>query len=156
MRYQPLLPLLLVLVANPRVHAQVADTAMFPAWLAGHWCSHEAGSPGEEYWLSPSGGLMAGLSRTVVAGRRTRFEFLRIESAGDSLNYIAMPQANTGTVFARADGGRDWIRFENRAHDFPQRIEYRRAGDALRATISGPGDDGSDMEIPFEFRRCGG
>ena len=59
------------------------------------------------------------------------------------------------TIFSQAARGDGWIRFENPAHDFPNRIEYRRQGDRLRAYIAGPGRDGKQVKIPFEYRRCG-
>ena len=37
-----------------------------------------------------------------------------------------------------ADGGPKLLVFENPAHDYPTRITYRRDGDRLVATISGP------------------
>lgn len=51
--------------------------------------------------------------------------------------------------------GENWVVFENPQHDFPKRIEYRRDGTALKASISGPGDDGKILRIPFDYRRCG-
>jgi hypothetical protein len=45
--------------------------------------------------------------------------------------------------------------FENLQNDFPKRIEYRRDGTALKASISGPGDDGKILRIPFDYQRCG-
>lgn len=46
--------------------------------------------------------------------------------------------------------------FENLAHDFPNRVEYRRDGTGLRAVIAGPGRNGKKREIPFENHRCEG
>ena len=95
-----------------------------------------------------------GVSRTVANGRKTQFEFLRIELVDDVPTYVAQPQGRAGTAFRRSASGDDWIRFENLTHDFPQRIEYRRSGDTLQAEIAGPGEDGKTMSIPFEFTRC--
>ena len=57
--------------------------------------------------------------------------------------------------FAIANHGDGWVVFENPAHDFPNRIEYRRDGAGLRASIAGPGADGKTLEIPFNYHCCG-
>jgi hypothetical protein len=145
---------IIALVFAPSIHAKDTETLLLPAWMSGHWCNRDAGSQGDEYWLPEAGGLMIGLSRTVAAGQKTQFEFLRIELIDGVPTYLAQPQGRTATAFKRSDSGDNWIRFENPAHDFPQRIEYRREGAALHAKITGPGEDGKDFSIPFEFRRC--
>jgi hypothetical protein len=146
--------LALALAFAPTIHSKDAEATLLPAWMSGHWCSRDATSQGDEYWLPEAGGLMVGLSRTVSAGRKTQFEFLRIELIDGVPTYLAQPQGRTATAFKRSDNGDNWIRFENPAHDFPQRIEYRREGEALHAEIAGPGKDGEEFSIPFEFRRC--
>ncbi len=149
-----LLLAMIALTSAPGLQAEDADTAKFPDWMSGHWCSLDASSQGDEYWLPAAGGLMIGLSRTVTAGSKTQFEFLRIELIDGVPTYLAQPQGRTATAFKRNDSGDDWIRFENPAHDFPQRIEYRREGKALHAKIAGRGKDGEEFSIPFEYRRC--
>ena len=47
--------------------------------------------------------------------------------------------------------GDDWARFENPAHDFPKRVEYRRTPDGLHAEIAGPGKGGKELVIPFDY-----
>jgi hypothetical protein len=130
---------------------QAAATAL-PGFIAGHWCA--ADGHGEEYWLPAKGGLMLGVSRTAAPGERTTFEFLRIAIVDGVPAYLAMPEGRAATVFKQTAGGDDWVRFENPAHDFPRRIEYRRDGDALHAEIAGPGDGGAEQVIGFDFRRC--
>jgi hypothetical protein len=149
--------LLLVMVAfafAPGLRAKDTDAEKLPEWMSGHWCSREAGGQGDEYWLPEAGGLMLGVSRTVAAGSRTQFEFLRIELIDGVVTYLAQPQGRAATAFKRSDGGADWIRFENPTHDFPQRIEYRRDGASLHAKIAGPGEDGAEFSMLFEFRHC--
>jgi hypothetical protein len=125
-----------------------------PQWLVGEWCRAEGNRQSIEYWVEPAGGLMLGLSRSVQGSDKTEFEFLRIEQRKNDLVYVAQPQGRPGVDFARVDGGENWIRFENTAHDFPQRIDYRRTGNDLVAEISGPGQGGKSMVIAFKFSRC--
>lgn len=125
-------------------------------WLAGHWCGGSAGEQVDEVWLPEAGGALLGMSRTLRGGKTASFEFMRIATDGKAARFHVQPNGAPPTVFAQAAGGEDWIRFENPAHDFPNRIEYRREGDALHAWIAGPGRDGKELKIPFEYRRCGG
>lgn len=124
------------------------------AWLAGTWCGGEAGETIEESWLAPRGGELLGLSRTTREGQVVAFEFLRIAVVKGVPTYLAQPGGRAPTVFARSDGGEQWVRFENPAHDFPRRIEYRRTGDTLHAEIAGPGVGGKETVIGYDYRRC--
>ncbi len=45
-------------------------------------------------------------------------------------------------------------RCENRAHDFPQRIEYRRAANTLYGAIAGPGPGGKERVIGLDHELC--
>jgi hypothetical protein len=125
-------------------------------WIAGPWCGELEGERIEEAWLPPVDGESIGMSRGTRGGRTTSFEFARIARVGGVTTYLAQPRGRPPTAFTRVDGGEDWIRFENTHHDFPQRIEYRRVGDALVATIAGPGQDGKAMRIEYRYARCPG
>lgn len=125
-------------------------------WLAGHWCGGEGERRIDEVWLPEAGGLLVGMSRALKGGKVESFEFMRIVSDGDATRFHVQPNGVPATVFAMAAQGDGWIRFENAEHDFPNRIEYRRDGEMLKAYIAGPGQDGRELRIPFEYRRCGG
>lgn len=141
------------------VAAAVAADPVPPLdWIAGHWCAEINRETGEEiveeFWLPPHGGVALGLGRTRSGDRTTAFEYLRIAEVDGVASYIAQPGGRPPTVFKRTAGGERWIRFENPGHDFPQRIEYRREGDSLRATIAGPGEDGEETRLSFDYSRC--
>ena len=123
-------------------------------WLAGRWCGGEGSEQVEEQWLAPAGGQMLGVSRTLKGGRMASFEFLRIVDKGGVPTYMAQPGGRPPTEFARTAGGNDWVRFENPAHDFPTRIEYRRIGEALQAHVSGAGGDGKEAGFALDYVRC--
>lgn len=125
-------------------------------WLDGAWCSDADGKQVRETWLSEAGGHRFGVSHTLQDGNLAGFEYLRIgpNRAGDIV-YDAQPGGAPPTSFALTDSGPAHARFENPAHDFPQRIDYRRTGDTLRAEIAGPGQDG-EMVIGSDYTRCGG
>ncbi len=94
------------------------------------------------------------MSRTSRGGRINEFEFMRIMDLEGTITFVAQPNGNAPTSFARTDGGEGWIRFENPEHDYPQRIEYRREGDALKAEIGGPGAEGKEEVIAYSYTRC--
>jgi hypothetical protein len=125
-------------------------------WLSGCWVREgKDGLVAEEQWTNPSGGTMLGMSRTVKDGRTTQYEFLRIvaDSSG-GLSYVALPSGQSEASFwlIRSDGN-EFV-FENPAHDFPQRVIYRRLGpDSLIASIEGM-MGGKERSIPFPMRRA--
>jgi len=123
-------------------------------WMAGHWCTEGGAHTVEELWLPPHGGVAIGIGRTRTAEATAAFEYLRILEVDGALSYVAQPGGRPPVVFRHADGGERWIRFENPDHDFPTRIEYRREGDALHAEIAGPGEDGEEQVVRFDYARC--
>jgi hypothetical protein len=123
-------------------------------WLAGHWCLSRGAETVEEQWLEPSGGLALGLGRTVKNGRATAFEFMRIDHRDGVPRFVAQPDGAPPTAFELTAIGAGWARFENPAHDFPKRVEYRRTAGGLHAEIAGPGRDGREVVIPFDYLPC--
>lgn len=134
--------------------ARADDTPPALSWLAGHWCGGSGDEQIEEFWMSPHGDVQLGVSRTLKADRTTGFEFMRIALVDSVPTYIAQVGGDKPVSFKRSAGGENWVRFENPAHDFPTRVEYRRNGDALHAHIAGPGKDGKEVVIPFDYTRC--
>lgn len=117
------------------------------AWMAGSWSGVKAGVASEEHWTSPAGGALIGLHKDVRDGRMTSFEFLRIEADGEGrVCYLASPRAAPPTSFCATEVGERRVVFENRAHDFPQRIVYWLDPDGrLHARVEGP-MNGSEVE----------
>jgi hypothetical protein len=138
------------------VNACAADapTARTFAWLSGHWCSQTGDELLEEFWMPAEGDIALGVGRTVKAGRVKTFEFMRIRTRDGETNYIAIHEGQPETAFRLTASGPDWARFENPQHDFPRRVEYRRTSSGLHAEIAGPGKDGKEVVIRFDYRRC--
>jgi hypothetical protein len=110
-------------------------------WLAGCWQVKDS-KPGaviSEQWMLPLGNAMIGAGRTVKNGRMTEFEFLRIVQKDGTLFYIARPAENTAeTPFGLIRSANDEYVFENKDHDFPQRVIYRKEKDgSLFARVEG-------------------
>ena len=108
------------------------------AWMSGHWRQETERGATEELWMAPRGGLMLGLNRTVCSGKRTQFEYLRIEQSERGVVLLASPGGrHPPTAFALSEADLHHALFENPEHDFPKRIEYRRAADQLVVSIAG-------------------
>lgn len=151
---------LLALASALALTSAAADTAPAASspdldWLVGHWCGQRDGDFIEESWLAARGDVMLGLSRTIRGDTTRNFEYMRVESAGGVITFIAQPQGEHPVPFKRTAGGPGWARFENPAHDFPNRVEYRRTPTGLHAEIAGPGEGGREMSIPFDYLPCG-
>ncbi len=123
-------------------------------WIAGNWCGGADGRHIEEVWLPEAGGALLGMSRTLRDGKTESFEYMRIVPSGRDAGMHVQPNGAPPTTFTILEKGDVWVRFGNDAHDFPNRIEYRREGERLHAWIAGPGPDGKEMRIPFDYRRC--
>jgi hypothetical protein len=124
------------------------------SWIGGHWCGSSDDRRVEEYWMSADGTVLLGLGRSLKGAQTASYDYMRIVIENGVPVFIAQPDGRPPTAFKRTDGGSDWARFENPAHDFPTRVEYRRRGEALHAEIAGPGEDGREMVIPFDYARC--
>ncbi len=126
-------------------------------WLQGCW--HVAGTDqgSVEQWTSAAGGSMLGMSRTVKGGKTQDFEFIQIrEEASGKLVFIAQPSGAPPTRFPllREDGA--MFVFEQKAHDFPQRVIYSKDGDqAMLARIEGIVKGKLEsMDFPMKRIRC--
>ena len=140
----------------PPSPAAAADGVDRLVWLAGCWTMPRAKGLTEEHWMPPAGGTMLGMSRTISDGRTVEHEFIRIAPVNGVLSYVAQPSGQREATFALVSLTDDAVVFENAAHDFPQRISYRRTGDtSLTARIEGT-VDGQPRSRDFPYRRCGG
>ncbi len=113
------------------------------AWLAGHWGGEgPAGASGvpwhEEIWSPPIRLSMTAVSITGVGEKERSRELLEIRpGVGGAIMLHARPSGQKHTRFQLRLPVRDReLVFENRYHDYPQRIVYRREGEVLTATIS--------------------
>ena len=124
------------------------------AWIAGCWERSSGNRIVEEQWMRPRGGTMLGMARTVRGDSIVEWEHLRIATEGDTLVYHAIPSRQAPAAFRAISVSADAVTFEDRAHDFPQRVIYRRAGtDSLHARIEGT-LRGQQRGIDFRYQRA--
>ena len=133
--------------------APADDDIQRMAWLEGHWVGEKDGVSMEEHWTGPGGGALLGLHRDVRAGRLVSWEFLRIDRTDEGTFYFASPRSAPPTPFKLVELGEKRVVFENKHHDFPQRILYwLDAKGSLHARIEGP-QDGKTASEEWEWAR---
>jgi hypothetical protein len=122
--------------------------------MAGCWTLASAQTTIEEHWMKPSGGTMLGMSRTVRNGKTTEYEFLQIRETPGQLEYVAKPSGQPEATFTLKTVEPGNVVFENPTHDFPQRIIYKKTGEAsATARIEGT-RNGELQGMDFPFHRC--
>lgn len=146
-----LLVFLAALLVSPLAAAQdIPDLR----WLSGCWRTEppreaESGATYTEVWIAPHAPVLLGYSYTEGEGEVQGWGQMRIESNG-RLEYVTMPLGGFPVRFPIVeDDTPNQATFENLAHDFPRRIEYRRTGNRLHVRISDAANEGQD----FAYRR---
>ncbi|PWF41210.1 DUF6265 family protein [Massilia glaciei] len=126
------------------------------AWLSGCWQSDTGEAGSGENWGSLAGGTMLGAGRTVRQGKTVDFEFMQLRALDDGrLAFVAHPAGQPGATFPLLRISDVEAVFENRGHDFLQRVIYAREGAAkLRARIEGM-RGGKMKVIEFPMSRVG-
>lgn len=126
--------------------------------MAGCWANIEGESGSGEHWMAPAGRSMLGLSRTIHGDRTVAYEFLRIAEDEDGrITYIASPSGQATTTFILLRMSDSEVVFENAAHDFPQRIIYRKLSeDGLLGRIEGTiNGEERHVDFPLQKAHCG-
>ena len=122
-------------------------------WLAGCWERGSGQHMIEEQWMRPRGGSMLGMGRTVRGDSTIDYEMVRIIERANDLVYIAQPSRQAQAEFVASQLTDSAVTFANPAHDFPQRVLYRRGvADSLWARIEGV-RDGTARGVDFRYRR---
>ncbi|MDZ4371925.1 MAG: DUF6265 family protein [Phenylobacterium sp.] len=133
--------------------APVDDVAGL-AWLAGEWIEEKDGAVTREVWMAPLGGTMAGANQANRPGRSPFVEHMIISARPEGATFTALIPGQPPTSFVLRPGGPEGEAvFENLAHDFPQRVIYRRCGLDLCARIEGTVGDRPRAQ-DWRFRRA--
>lgn len=132
-----ILALLAALAAAGAADAAPADDVQALSWLAGSWEQRGENLTVREVWLAPADGAMSGLNQTNRAGRKPATEFMTITAEPAGATFTARLDGQPPTAFVLKPGPTGEAVFENLAHDFPQRVIYRRCAKDLCARIEG-------------------
>lgn len=152
MRQILLLAILLIGAVPSQLLAEEAPAQLRQmAWLAGTWQRLDLpqGQSGYERWTQDGAQGFVGVGVAERDGKPIFEEKLRILPKDGAVYYVADVPENAQPVYFKLTEFREnEFSFENPAHDFPQKIVYKRDGDRLRVRISA-GDKASE----FEFER---
>lgn len=113
-----------------------ADVARL-SWMAGTWVSETDGVVVRETWLAPRDGVMGGVGQTNRPGQKPFVEHVTISAEPAGATFTAILPGQPPAAFVLLPGPDGAAVFENKAHDFPQRVFYRRCGEDLCAGIEG-------------------
>lgn len=156
-RHAGLLPILGLMASfaacSPEVQAREEGTLEDLSWLSGCWAGVGGETASVEQWMTPAGGVMMGMSRTIRNSRTVAYEYMQIRQSDDGrIEYTAMPSGQPAASFAMVGLSDSEVIFENLDHDFPQRIIYRLQKDGnLEASIEGH-VDGQARTVAFPMR----
>ena len=147
----------------PEAQAPTKEVAALEplAWLEGCWRGEVNQREYREHWMPLRGGMLIGVSQTVMQGKMQGYEYLRLESRADGVYYIAAPSGKAEAAFRleeqtvdkTGDRNDTNFTFANSRPEFPQRIVYRRASEGwLYATVEGK-VGGADRQVTDPLRR---
>jgi hypothetical protein len=122
------------------------------AWLQGCWQMTAGDRVVEEQWMAPRAGVMLEMGRTVRGTQLIEYEWVLLRDHDGVLEYEAHPSGQPASVFSAHTATPTEVVFENPAHDFPQRVGYRRDGDSLLGWIDGTAK-GKSRRVEFPYRR---
>lgn len=116
--------------------ACAADFAQF-SFMSGCWKTAPEVTPEyRECYTAPKAGMMQGSSQMIKDGATTSFEFSLVLQEQDKIIYRPFLKGVRAAVdFTLVKQSANEAVFENLAHDFPQRIIYRKADGKLTARI---------------------
>lgn len=158
MRFMMLTGLMAILAICAAGQNRITEIAGLDG-MAGCWERRDASKKllVSEQWMKPAGTSILGMGRTVRDSKTTDYEFMRIERRDDGLYFIARPKANTDeTAFKMISSTLNEVVFENKDHDFPQRVIYRFRATEMTGRIEGT-EGGKFLGIDFPMKRvkCG-
>ena len=130
---------LALLAARPARGAGARGRGEGLAWMEGTWTGEKDGVPMEEVWTDPRGGALLGLHRDVKGGRHGVVGVPADRTPRRRRRLLRQPALGAADALQARGAGDKRAVFENKAHDFPQRILYWiDAAGALHARIEGP------------------
>ncbi|MBI4057267.1 MAG: hypothetical protein HY399_06945 [Elusimicrobia bacterium] len=114
------------------------------SWMVGNWRGYPKGGYLEEHWSTAAGKTMLGMSRLVVKGKTTFYEFMKIQQYSEGIFLTIDPLGRRKKTFRLIRLEKQEAVFENPTfqkdvYDFPKKVIYRlgKSG-SLMARIEGP------------------
>lgn len=149
---KPLIPVLLIcLLAS----CSSKDPFQKLQKLSGLWQTNNSETDLYEQWGKAKDNAMYGKSYTMNGTDSIVYERVEIRKDGDNVFYIPTVKENNNqpVSFKLVSSTDSSFTFENRQHDFPQRVIYRFAGkDSMIGRIEG-NNKGEDQSQEFYYHR---
>ena len=122
-------------------------------WMAGCWERRANNLVVTEQWSFPRAKMMFGAGQTTRGDSTIEYEHTRIFERDGKLVYSAQPSGQSPAEFVADSASGHSVVFSNPAHEFPQRVIYRRLGpDSLLGRIEGQ-RGGEIRGVDFSYRR---
>ena len=119
-------------------------------WLIGTWKVDSDKSEKYEVWQM-DGMRLKGEGYSIKDGQKHVFETLFLENFAGQWAYIALPAKQQITLFALTQVENRRYIFENKEHDFPQRIIYHYDGDRKIKVSVEADNDGKTKKFELTF-----
>jgi hypothetical protein len=121
------------------------------AFLKGCW----SGSDTFEMWMKPDAGSIMGAGRTVRNGKLHNSEFFSVTETADGVTlHVLLKLGGSVTQFKAKELTDSSVVFENPAHDYPQRVIYRKNADgSLLGRIEGV-SEGKERAFDYPMKRA--
>jgi len=154
MRLRLCVPILALLFASAAPAGATECQSLAAArWMLGDWATGNETSVFHESWieLGPRTFEGTGSERSLADGKSLGSEALRLVEMAGGVYYLAKVGHNPLPVaFALTECAADRLVFENPAHDFPRRLEYRQSAEGgMIVTVS----DGANPGFTLNFER---
>lgn len=149
--------LLLIIAASPFGPAQASDCKSLDSlrWLLGDWTADGSKTTFHESWVEVGPRIFqgTGTERAKANGAVNDGEELRLVEMAGEVFYVSKVTHNELPVAFRLNACSDGrFVFDNPAHDFPRRLEYRLQPDGrLAVSVS----DGADKGFALDYTRSG-
>ena len=106
-----------------------------------------------EEWKMVDSTELAGKGYSIETGVVTESETVYLKKFENTWAYVAIPKNQAITLFALNDFTQNKFIFENKEHDFPQRIIYEFKNDGTLTAIVEGKLDGEEMSRVFNFSK---
>lgn len=125
-------------------------------WLLGTWTNDAGEEFSQETWSKENDSTFTAFSFKQIDGKTVFAETMALEQKGGRL-LLTVATANeiesAPVTFSFISSGEKQFTFENKNHDFPERIIYTNpVKDSLHAWIEGTVND-EDKKVEFNFTR---
>ena len=122
-------------------------------WMTGCWESRANNLVVTEQWSFPRAKMMLGAGQTTRSDSTIEYEHTRIFERDGTLVFSAQPSGQAPAEFVADSASGFSVTFSNPAHDFPQRVIYRRlSADSLLGRVEGQ-RGGQIRGVNFSYRR---